>query len=179
MKLTAATAALTIALLSASIASAAGTGAWSVKDMKAAVRALGYPKPHPTKLACRGTTTFRCVATYRHHRRRVFYAQWQSMGGWLCAGAKVSNCKLLRHGFIPTADTGGSLPGAAQFASRGYMAIHYNDPQPFVASPCPQTGVPSTWTFCYKLDVGSVSVTITLKRVKTGYVTTASETRSG
>lgn len=171
MKLTAVTA-MTIALLSGTVTSAAGASAsWTVKDMKAAVRALGYPKPHPTKLACRGKTMYRCVATYRHGRR-VFYAQWQSMGGWLCAGKKASICTLLRHGFVPTADTGGSLPGAAQFAARGYMTIHYNDPQPVVSSPCPQSSAPSTWTFCYKLDVGSISVNITLKRVKTGYVTT-------
>jgi hypothetical protein len=141
--------------------------------MGAAIRALHYPKAGALKETCRGRTTFKCVATYRHRRHRVFYAQWQGLGGWLCAGTKTT-CKPLRHGFVPTARAAfnGGPAGTAELAARGYMGNHYGIFDPNVSSPCSKTG-PSSWA-CgyYNTDTSTVTVTVTLKSAKGGYVLT-------
>jgi hypothetical protein len=124
VKLSAATAALTIALLSATIASAAGpVVSWTVKDMKAAVRALGYPKPHPTKLACRGHkgqfTSFRCVATYRHRAPRLLRAVASRWAAGCAPAETLTGCKLLRRGFVPTAAPKGGSSTTCRHVAHG------------------------------------------------------------
>lgn len=158
--------------------------AWTSKDMTAAVKVVGYPKPHAKRVVCRGTsaqlslttwTPVRCVATYRHHRRAVFTARWQGGGGWVCAGKTAATCKLLRHGFTPTALSDGQPAWVAQMASIGYMANHYNAPQPFRNRDCP-TATPPAYSFCYRLDTGSVDITVTVKQARAGYTFTAAAT---
>lgn len=171
------------ALVFAASASAAGT-AWTRKDMTAALKALGYPKPHPVRLACQGASTqvsltswspVRCVATYRHHRRRVVSAQWRGGGGWICAGAKPATCKILRRGFVPGDIAGGQPDGAAALAAVGYMANHYDAPQPYRYSGTCPAATPPAYSRCYALDTGGVEVVVTIKPVKVGYVFTAAQ----
>lgn len=165
-----------VALLAALIlASTAAAG--SSRDMVSAMKALHYPKAGAVKLGCRTAGAgFRCKAAYRHHRVRRFYAEWRSIGGFICAGTRPATCKILRHGFLPTAQTDNS-PDAALLASRGYMTIKYNDPQPYSPKkPCVPSTAPSSWSFCYALDTSDVNVTVTVKHVKTGYITTTAAT---
>lgn len=183
MKLSAATAAITIALLSATIASAAGPAvSWSVKDMKTAVRGLGYPKPHAKKLVCRGLGTaaggqfdsFRCVATYTHHKRRVFYTAGRGEGGWLCAGKTATACGLLRHGFLTTAAASvyPSLAGAAGVSAEGWLADHGKSPFQVVHF-CEAT-TPTTFSCPFTVNNVTVTVTIGLKKTTGGYVVSGS-----
>jgi len=102
---------------------------------------------------------------------RNVYAAWQGRGGWIMAGAKASSLKPLRKGFVPNNHATGTV-GTAEEAADGFMGNHYNDPQPFVDANCP-TASPPAYTFCYKLDTGSVQVTITLKKTRPGYIFTA------
>lgn len=151
--------------------------AWSKKDIQTAMRGLGYPKPHPKKLTCKTASgeAFRCVATYRHNRHRRFVTGGVALGGWLCAGKSVSSCNTLRHGFVATDQLGstGELEGAAEFAARGYMDVRYGIAFPNRAGPC--TGSGASWTCSYYLsDTETVAVTVALKKVKGGYVTSAS-----
>ena len=163
-----------VALLAALIITGTASAAGSSRDMVSAMKSLHYPLASPVKLGCRTAGAgFACKATYRHHRIRRFYAEWRATGGFICAGAKPATCKILRHGFIPTGQTDNSAD-AALLASRGYMAINYNDPQPFSAKkPCVPSAAASSWSFCYALDTSDVNVTVTVKQVKTGYITTA------
>ena len=146
--------------------------------MATAMKALNYPKAGAVTVGCRTSGAgFQCKSTYRHHRVRRFYAEWASAwgarGGFICAGAKLSACKPLRHGFVPGYEVrrvGGS--GAAGEVSRAYMAIHYNDPQPFVGPNCIQPTTPSTWSFCYALNNGNINVTVYMGHANGGYVTT-------
>lgn len=158
--------------------------AWSTKDMKTAIRALSYPKPHAKKLACKGLgaadtngrhTSFRCVATYKHHRRRVFYTEGSGLGGWICAGTKLATCTVLHHGFASTSMVAfdGSLQGAAELAARGYVQNRYDTFDTFPAGECTQAAARS-WSCPYKLDAGTITVTITLKTAKGGYLVSAS-----
>jgi hypothetical protein len=149
---------------------AAGATGSLRQDMQTAVRALNYPKAGALKVSCHGASTYRCVATYRHHRHRVFYASWHyefGQVGWICAGPSAANCKLLRRTFVTNARAG---DGTAEMASRGYMAIHYNDPQPYIGQDCPKKPAP-VYTFCYAGNNNtSFAVYVTLKKVKTGYI---------
>lgn len=124
--------------------------------MKTAIRALDYPKPQSKKLICTEVdvavgpggqySSFRCTATYSHHRRSRFVIAGVGEGGWLCAGKTFAGCKLLRHGFVPTADvnTDGSIGAAADLASRGYLVDHDQFPYQPVHF-CQQAGA-STWS---------------------------------
>ncbi len=142
--------------------------------MAAAVKALHYPKAGAIKVGCRmAGSAFNCKATFRRHRIRRFSAEWASSGGYVCAGSKITTCKVLRHGFIPTSQAfPNDQRGTAELAARGYMTFKYQDPQPLVVATCPQTGGPSTWSFCYYLDQSKLNVTIALNHVRTGYITT-------
>lgn len=158
---------------------------WTAKDMKTAVRGLAYPKAGAKKLACRGlgTTTqagwfssFRCVATYRHHRRRVFYTQGQGLGGWICAGPTLATCKVLRHGFVTSGQAAnGGTAVWAQLAARGFVENRYSVASTVVTSPCRQSGT-NSWTCGYGVAAGDVTVTVSLKAVTAGYVVTATAT---
>lgn len=171
------------ALILAATASAAGPPvAWTKKDMTAAVRAIGYPKPHMRKLACKGVgpadsagghTTFRCTATYRHHRRSRFYVGGRGEGGWLCAAKRLAGCKLLRHGFVTSAQivTLQSLGAAADLAARGYLTNRDETYQ--VVHFCEQTSS-SAFACPFTVNDSSVTVTVSFKRAKGGYVISAS-----
>lgn len=167
-----------VALLAALIVAGTATATasttptpWTRANMTAAVKAVGYPKAHAKKLTCRGIgladssgryNAFRCTAAYRHHRIRRFYAAGRGEGGWLCAAATLSGCKLLRHGYITTATM--NLGGAIDIAARGYMTNHYGSYQ--VAGFC--RGGPPVWTCPFT----NTTVTITTKAAKGGWVTT-------
>lgn len=170
-------------LTTSAVAATTPTVAWSKKDIQAAAKALGYPKPHPRKLSCKGQgdgsggryVSFRCTATYRHHRHTRFVIGGAALGGWLCAGKKLAACKPLRRGFVATDQLGsaGPLQGAAELATRGYMNVHYGVTIPNRSGPC--TGAGRTWTCGYYItDTQTVDVTATLKRAKGGYLIAAS-----
>lgn len=161
-------------LLATSLPAAAAATTGRAKTMAVAARAIHYPKAGALKVTCRGKASYRCVATYRHHRRRVFYARWDYYGGgWIDAGPKLATAKLLRNGFALPGDPA----GISELAARGFMANHYNSPQPYVAYLCKQTAT-WTWTCGYKLDNGTANISITLKKVKAGFVFTGSSTVS-
>jgi len=165
-------------LVFAASASAGASVPWTLKDMKTAVRGIGYPRAHAKKLSCRGQgsattagtfTSFRCVATYAHHRRRVFYIAGDGEGGWLCAGKTATACGLLRHGFVTTSQVAAdqSMGAAADLAARGYMQNHYGSYQ---ALHFCQAAGSSTWSCPF----AQATVTITFKAATGGYVTTGS-----
>lgn len=170
----------TCSLALAASASASGpTVAWTRTDMTTALRAIGYPKPHPKKLACKGIgpadatgahTSYRCVATYKHHRHARFYAGGAAEGGWLCAAKTLAGCKFLRKGFVTTGalTADGSMGAAADLAARGYMQAHYGTYT--VTHFCEQT---SSSTF--SCPFSTATVTITFKQAKGGYITTAAQ----
>lgn len=180
---------LTIVTVAAAVAAssvlAAGPSVpWTKKDMTTAIRAIGYPKPHPKKLACRGVgaidsagrfVSFRCIATYSNHRRRVFYTAGQGLpeSGWICAGPHPSPCKLLRKGFIPTAEANlqASQAGVAENVAKGYLVNHNLFPYQ-VTRFCEQSS--SGWSCPFTVNAQPVTVTVNLKAAKGGYVTTAS-----
>jgi hypothetical protein len=156
--------------------------------MKTAVRGLGYPKPHAKKLSCRGQgaatspgrfSSFRCIATYAHHRRRVFYVEGQGLGGWICAGARLATCKVLRHGFVTTSQAAfdGGAAGSASLAARGFVEDRYSVAYTVVTHPCTQSGS-SSWTCGYAVAAGDAEVTVSLKTVTTGFVVAATLTVS-
>ena len=161
-------------MFAASASAAAGPSvAWSKKDVTTAIRAIGYPKPHPVKLACAGIGTgsdayydwFRCKATYRPHHVRRFVVGGEGEGGWLCAGKTPVTCTLLRHGFVT------SLAAAPDRAARGYLQDTGRFPYQVVHF-CQQT-TSTTYSCPFTVDAASVKVTVSFKQVKGGYVTTA------
>jgi hypothetical protein len=158
-------------VFAASTSAAVTPTTWSSKDMSAAMRTLGYPKPHALKLTCRGHVAFRCVALYRHHRHRVFYALGQATGGWICAGKSVLACGVLQHGFVPThvfAANGGGQ-GSAEFAAVGYIEIKYGVSNPVATHPCA-----STSALKWSCDYAIATVTISFKKTRAGYILSAS-----
>ena len=178
MKQTLCLAAIAGLAFAASASAATSSVGWTTQDMKTAVRGLGYPKPHPKKLACKtlGIDAFRCVATYRHHRHTRFTVTGK--GAWLCATKTAASCGWLRRGFVTTRQIdqryGGTLAGAAQFAAKAYMSIKYGINYLTTAPGGGQTG-PTTWTFSYYTsNTSTVLVTIAAKQAKGGYVITGS-----
>ena len=160
--------ALLVALILAGTASAAG----SSRDIVSAMKALHYPKPGAIKLGCHGAGAgFNCKATYRNHRVRRFYAKWQGEGGWVCAG-KPTACRLLVHGWVKGPLDDVHLAGAAELAAVGVMQNRYHVPQPFVYAPCSKAGFTS-WQCGYKGASGPVTVTVSFKAVKGGYIVSA------
>lgn len=167
--------ACTALMLAASTSAAGPNVPWSTKDMKTAIRAIAYPKPHPKKLACKGSgattsgefASFRCVATYRHHRHHRFSIEGQGEGGWLCAGKTLATCQLLRRGFLTSqaVNIQGMGP-SVDLAARGYMANKYGAYQ--AKGFCKQT-TSSTWT-CQFVEA---TVTLTVKAARGGYVEVA------
>jgi hypothetical protein len=159
-----------------------GDPPWAKSKMLTALRALGYPKPHPLKLTCKdppqgrdvGIASFACTATYKHHVRRRFVAAGQGEGGWLCAGKTLAGCKLLRRGFVTTAAAAvyPSLSGAAQIAAEGYLADHDQFPYQVVHF-CTQASA-SSWSCPFLVNNAPVTVTISLKKAKGGYVVSGS-----
>lgn len=150
---------------------------WTTKDMTMAVKAVGYPRLHARKVTCHGLGTadgigrylsFRCVALYARHRRARFYVGGLGEGGWLEAGKTPATERLLRKGFVPSATVATQgLAATADLAARGYMANRYGTYQ--AAGFCKQAGS-SSWSCPFSM----VTVTLTMKAAKGGYVTTAS-----
>ena len=169
------------ALTFTTVAGASSTPiAWTKKDMTTAVRALGYPKPHPKKLTCKGLGSpdslgrygaFHCVATYlRRPKHRSFYIEGRGEGGWLCAGARLATCKLLGRGFVTTAAiSAGGINAAADVAARGYMTNRYGSYQP--TGFC-QTAGTLKWTCGFT----TATVALTMKTAKDGYLEAATAT---
>lgn len=173
MKLLVIAAAVGTLVFAASASGAASDVSWTLRDMKTAIRGIGYPKPRPKTLTCQkaAVTAFRCSATYKHHQRSRFYIQGTSLGGWLCAGKTVAGCKLLKHGFATNGQVSfyGSTAGVAELAARGVMQTRYGASSVVVVSPCASTGALS-WSCSYGIAAGTVVVTILLKRAPGGYV---------
>lgn len=150
---------------------------WTLKDIKTAVRAVGYPKPHPLRLGCKGLgaattsgayTSFRCTARYRHHVRRRFFVEGKGEGGWLCAGKTLAGCKLLRRGFLTAATVGTQgLAASVDIAARGYMMNHYGSYQ--ATGFCKQTA-----SLSWSCPFVEATVTLTLRKAKGGYVSVGS-----
>ena len=162
-----------VAVVVAALVLVSSAAASPSRDMATALRALHYPKPGALKMGCRGATVFRCKATYRHHRVRRFQAKWAAMGGFICAGKTIAGCNILRHGFLSPTVVGTDPRGAAQQTARGYMTLHYQAPDPYIAPGCVQSTQPSTWSFCYWIsDTAKINITVHLAKVKAGYVTT-------
>ena len=156
---------------------AATASATSTVNIAPAMKALHYPKAGALKLTCRRSGDgFNCKAVYRRNITKRFYAAWQATGGYLCAGTNQSACKTLHHGFVTGSYAQTDLPGVAEMVSRGYMALKYNDPQPFSDGNCTPATAANSWSYCYKLDTGGVNVTIHLAQAKGGYITTTSAT---
>lgn len=166
---------LAIVCLVLAAPAAAAIGPWTPASIKALVRSVGYPKPHPKKLVCkqRSAASFKCTATYR--RKQVFYV-WldrgsessATSGGWLCAGKKLASCKILGVGFIPAAESADNphLEAAIRFLSEAYVEIRYHVPYPTTYGGCTYTDTPLVETCIYAKP--DVTVTITAKPAKSG-----------
>lgn len=165
---------LVAALILTGTAAAAPTG----KTMASTVKALHYPKPGAKTVACRNSGAgYKCKAVYRHHRRRVFYAEWANSGGWVCAGKTLIGCKVLRHGFVSKATEAryaqyGGLSAYAGISSTGYLENKYQA-TPNAVSPCAADGNLS-WSCAYSVTSGDVTVKISYRPVKTGWLITGS-----
>lgn len=149
---------------------AAATVTWTKADMVAAVRALGYPKPHARKVTCKAVgPAFRCNATYR--RKRVFYAQGQGPGGWLCAGAKLSACKTLPRGFLAkdAIPAGLTLDAMVSTSAVGYIQDKYGIASGSTqrSQGCTPAGT-NTWTCPFTYP--SATITITYKTARGGWI---------
>jgi hypothetical protein len=141
---------LGIALSLSLVVSAASAGvgvmpvAYSKIYMRTALQALGYPRAHLSQLTCAGLghainqgpahglengrayRSFRCVAQWQHHGRKVFYAAGSGYGGWLCVGSSVAGCSVLRRGYASGADP-----------ATGYVQNHFGLRKPKAGSGCP------------------------------------------
>lgn len=163
--------ALVAALLLCSTAAAAQPG-WTSRDAQAAARALAYPKPHAKKVTCHGSSlSFRCNAVYRHHRHKTFVLAAGTEGGWTCAGRTIHTCHVLPKGFLSSTQvTGmGGLEAAAGYSATGYIQEHLKVAQPQQAGGCNPIGT-SAFTCGYSSP--AVTVTITYKHVKDGWLVT-------
>lgn len=172
-------------VFAASAEASTPTVAWTKKDMTTAIRGLGYPKPHPRKLTCKGLGVpdtvnrypeFRCVATYRHHRHRRFYTAGRAQGGWLCAGKTVAGCRLLRRGFVTSLEIArlGSQAATAGESAKGYLINHDQFPYQVVHF-CTLSDA-STYSCPFSVNDVPVTVTMTFRKASGGYVTSASAT---
>ena len=160
------------AMLAALVLAGAATASPST-DMAAAIRALHYPKAGALKVGCRAAgTSFRCKATYRHRRHRIFYAGWAMTGGYICAGPRSTGCKILSHGFIPNDQIETTVSYAAEQAALGYMHLKYGEVNPQIAPDCPATTRSSTWVDCYYGPSTRIAVTVHLAKARGGYLTT-------
>jgi hypothetical protein len=166
------------------VASTGPTVPWTRADILAAVRALGYPSGLPRRLACTGMgaadtsgryASFRCKATYGHHRSRRFQIAGQGEGGWLCAGKTIAGCKLLRRGFVSRATVGSEgFDAAANSAARGWMTNKYGTYQ--VTHYCTASTSTSSSSYTCDFHVSSAKITVALTFIvaKRGYLLTAS-----
>jgi hypothetical protein len=174
---------LVVAVLAFSGAATAATAAtqptsWSLKDMKTAIRALGYPKPRAKRLTCTKFSAagpggqysaFRCSATYPKHRRARFVTEGVGEGGWLCGGKTLAGCKLLRHGFVTTAAVSADgIAAAADLAARGYLFDHDQFPYQVVHF-CVQVGS-TAWSCAFTVNNAPLSVSLSFKKARGGYV---------
>lgn len=168
---------VSVTLLAVFLVAGGATAGVQSRTMTTAIRAVGYPKPHPKTLTCKGATAFQCKAVYRHHRVKRFAATWQGQGGWICAGARVSTCKLLRHGFATTAQvTANTAQGVAELAAVGYMQNVYDVQIPNRYGPCTQNATISWTCGYYVTDTSVAMVTVSLKNVRGGVLISGSST---
>jgi hypothetical protein len=164
--------------------SSAGTPVrWTQKNMLSALRAIGYPKPHPKKLTCKARIVpaptnlsvkiqvFFCTATYRHGHRLKAVVAGDGEGGWICAGKTLGFCRVLSHGFVTTSQVGPShdLQAAAARAGLGYMDVRHNTPNAGVVDPCATTAA-MTYSCVYSGPQSNITVTLVFKKAKGGYL---------
>lgn len=167
---------VTIIML-AIVATAAAANPEGPGSMAAAVKALHFPKP-ARKVTCHASGSgFRCKATFRRNRHRVFYAGWANTGGWVCAGKTLNGCKLLHHGYVSRTTLArysqfGGLSAYAGISSTGYLENKYQA-TPNVVSPCAADGN-LRWSCAYSITTGDVTVRISYRPVKGGWLITGS-----
>lgn len=152
--------------------------------MKAMLKAVHYPRARERKLSCTGLGpssngrygSFRCVAHWRPHGRKVFYAAGAGVGGWLCAGTSVAGCKVLELGYAAKTGPAATPYDVAKLAAQGYLQNHFHRidaPSPMIR-PCRQTAA-NAWACDYQLSgppAPSVAIRITLTPVAGGWVLT-------
>ena len=179
------------ALMVAAVAIARPTFPWHPKDMEIAIRALGYPRPHPRTLSCKGQghntygryASWKCHATYAHGKPRTFVMGGEAAGGWLCGGKTLRSCRLLQHGFITNSwaqeeQQFGGFASVASLVSFTYLQSHDGIDDPVgTDTPCPQSGT-AAWSCSYNTPSGEITVTISFKKAKGGWITTGSASTS-
>lgn len=160
-----------------SAAAAAPQAEWTTKDARAAVRAVGYPKPRPRTVTCRGMGTvgagavygeFRCRTTYRRGHR-VFY-MFDDSTGWIVAGPHKTGARQLRKGFVATGELAriGGFAQSATNAATAYIQRHYNVFDP-AGTGCTQAA-PGRYVCAYTTP--AVTVTVTYRHVSGGWTLT-------
>jgi hypothetical protein len=176
--------AVTSAVVPIAVASTGPTVPWTRGNMIAAVRALGYPRGLARKLACTGMgaadtsgryASFRCKATYTHHRSRRFQIAGRGEGGWLCAGKTIAGCKLLRRGFVSKGMvTAEGFDAAANSAARGWVTNKYGTYQVTRYCTASTSTASSSYTCDFHVSSGNITVALTFIVAKRGYLLTAS-----
>jgi hypothetical protein len=156
--------------------------AYPPSAMKTMLRNVHYPRAHLRRLSCTGLGassngrygSFRCVARWRPHGRKVFYAAGAGVGGWLCAGTSVAGCKVLELGYAARARPDATPYGVAKVAAQGYLQNHFHRldaPSPTIR-PCRQTAT-NVWTCDYQLTgppAKPVAISITLTPMTGGWL---------
>jgi hypothetical protein len=176
-----------VALMLPLLAGSAGAGVfqgvvYTPAAMNTMLKAVHYPQAHLRKLNCTGLGpssngrygSFRCVARWRPHGRKVFYAAGAGVGGWLCAGTSVADCKVLELGYAAKTGPAETPYDVAKLAAQGYLQNHFHHidaPSPRIR-PCGQTST-NTWACDYQLSGPSaptVVILITLTPVAGGWI---------
>jgi hypothetical protein len=172
-----------VALVLPLLASSAVAGvfqdvAYTPSAMKTMLKAVHYPRAHLRKLSCTGLGTsstgrygsFRCVARWGQHGRKVFYAAGSGYGGWLCVGASVAGCKVLKHGYAAKSGAQSTAYDVARLAAQGYLQNHFHRlAAPPAIPPCSQTAT-NVWTCKYQSPAAPAAIVITLTPVAGGWV---------
>lgn len=152
--------------------------AYSPSAMKTMLKAVHYPRTHLRRLSCTGFGSssngrygsFRCVARWRPHGRKVFYAAGSGYGGWLCVGASVAGCKVLKHGYAGMSGAQSTPYDVARLAAQGYLQNHFHRlAAPPAIPPCSQTAT-NVWTCKYQSPTAPAAIIITLTPVGGGWL---------
>ncbi len=180
---------VTVAVALALFAGRAGAGvfhgvAYTPRAMTTMLKAVRYPRATLRKLSCTGLgsnsngryISFRCVARWQPHGRKVFYTAGAGDGGWLCVGTSVAGCKVLEQGYAPKSGAQSTPYDVARRAAEGYLQNHFHrlGAAPAKIRPCSQTAT-NTWVCDYQLSgppAPPVGIRITLTPVAGGWVLT-------
>ena len=158
--------------------------AYTPSAMKTMLKAVRYPRAPLRNLSCTGLgsgsngryMSFRCVARWRPHGRKVFYAAGAGVGGWVCVGKSVAGCKVLEQGFAPKIGAQSTPYDAAKLAAQGYLQNHFHrlDAASARIRPCNQTAT-NVWVCDYQISgppEPPVAIRITVTPVAGGWVLT-------